>query len=322
MPDLTDIELIERETYYIVCNQSHFYKVGKNEGSILVRLKNGVCINEVSQQLGLSINELLNLLKSFEDRGMIQPQEDLHLLYFRFPLLSPDHILGRIADTIRRSKTFFCFLLFIANYVITLGITMLILSHREIFKYNIFQLNIYEILYSMLILFITLGIRELCHGLAYKYFGGYVGKLGILFVFFLPVIYCDIRGNRTQMTKVQKAITAFAGIYCNTILLSISSILFFIGIRSSYLIILLYINLITICVNLIPFIPFDGYHVLDTVFGIPDLYKKSFIGVSNVFRHCSREEKIIGFYGIANWIFIIVSLYVGVISISGILTKI
>jgi putative peptide zinc metalloprotease protein len=262
MADYSNIELLERDTCYIICNHSIYYRVGKEEGSLLVNLKNGLPLEEIAEQMAISVNDLKLILKSFEERGIINIlQNEKQSFFFRIPLFSPDAFLGSVVDQVRDNKyiAFFAFLL--SNFLILLGTSSFLAVWKEIFTTNILKLKIREYVLLFILFSLTIALHELAHGLACRYFGCTVGKMGLRLILLVPFAYCDINSIRISLDKKWQIITYLSGIYVHLFALSIASILFYTTVQLPVMAVFILLNLFNIVVNLIPFTRLDGYWI-------------------------------------------------------------
>jgi putative peptide zinc metalloprotease protein len=324
MVDYSNIELVERDNYYIICNHSIFYKLGKKEGSLLANLKNGFPLEDISEQMAISVNDLKLLLNVFEENGIIgAPQKEKEfILAVQFPLFSPDAFLSKVVDQARDNKYFVFFTFLLSNLLILLGTTSFLVDRKEIFNTNIFSLNASEYVQLSILFFFTKALHEFAHGLACKFYGCAVGNIGLRLILLAPSMYCDTSEIRFLPDKNRQIITCFAGLYVNLFILSITSLLYYIVIKSPVMSVVIIFNFIVIVANIIPFVRLDGYRILCFALGITNLYTKSLKGVLNIFHHCTLQEKFIAIYGAFNWCFIVISLYFGALFTANLLADV
>lgn len=187
------------------------------------------------------------------------------------------------------------------------GLLCFVCNLRSIFKLDSVTLPIgqYIILYVLMLLSVIL--HEFSHGITCKLFGGKVGTMGFILIFFSPAFYCDISGIRMINDKRKQIFTSFAGIYFNIFLVGLSAILYKI-IKSPFFASFLLLNLVMILSNIVPLIKLDGYWMLSFATGITNLYSKSIKGINLIWKGKSKKEKFIGWYGIFTIVFAGISI--------------
>lgn len=118
-------------------------------------------------------------------------------------------------------------------------------------------------------------IHELGHGLTCVHYGGECHELGVLFVAFCPLPYCDTTDSWLHESRWNRALVASAGIFVEAIIASVCCLLWSISVPG--VLSLLLLNLMVICsvntllVNGNPLLRYDGYYVVSDVFNYPNL---------------------------------------------------
>jgi multidrug efflux pump subunit AcrA (membrane-fusion protein)/Zn-dependent protease len=124
-------------------------------------------------------------------------------------------------------------------------------------------------------------LHELGHGLATYHYGGRVQEIGFtLFYYFSPMPYCDTSSTYLFTSRGQKVAVAMAGNAVTLTLLCLSLIvvglfqpsMFFFNAAHLHV----YIAMIALISNLVPFLKLDGYYALCDILGTPNLRERSF----------------------------------------------
>ncbi|MBS0225682.1 MAG: hypothetical protein JSS25_05000 [Proteobacteria bacterium] len=126
-------------------------------------------------------------------------------------------------------------------------------------------------------------LHEMAHAIACKHFGGKVEKIGLMLMYFQPVMYCDVSDSWRFREVGEKVTVAAAGIALQLILAALTAVVFlFFG--GSVLLIFATINLVLAVYNLFPFVKLDGYWILVHLLDEPQLQQKGLKSVDLKFR--------------------------------------
>lgn len=115
--------------------------------------------------------------------------------------------------------------------------------------------------------------HETGHAAACGYFGEKPGKIGLGIYLNFPVFYTDVSGI-WKLTRKQRMVVNFAGIYFQLIFLLPYIAAYFIT-ESTILKYLIYTINLNFIFTLNPFFKFDGYWIMSDLVGIPNLRAKS-----------------------------------------------
>jgi putative peptide zinc metalloprotease protein len=122
-------------------------------------------------------------------------------------------------------------------------------------------------------------LHELGHGLACRRFGGECHELGLLFVGFVPLLYCDVSDSWRFADRRQRMLVSAAGILTELLLAAVAGLLWSItrpGMLHMFLLnVMLICSLNTLLVNGNPLLRYDGYYVLSDALNIPNLAGRS-----------------------------------------------
>lgn len=137
----------------------------------------------------------------------------------------------------------------------------------------------------LLLNFLHIFIHESGHAIASKHFGLQIKRAGFRFFLGYPVFWVDTT-NAWTLKKNNRIIISMAGMVASFIATGIICLFFILIIpNTNYLILnqLVFINLMSIGVNLIPLVEFDGYYILIDLIDMPNLKTKSLKIVEKLF---------------------------------------
>jgi putative peptide zinc metalloprotease protein len=131
-------------------------------------------------------------------------------------------------------------------------------------------------------LWITLGLlisikllHELGHGMACVRFGGKCNEFGLILLFGMPSLYCDVTDSWRLPNRWQRMIIAAGGIYVELILATLACFVWIssdtIGFRGMAVQLMIVCSLMTLLLNANPLLRYDGYYILSDWIGIPNL---------------------------------------------------
>jgi putative peptide zinc metalloprotease protein len=118
-------------------------------------------------------------------------------------------------------------------------------------------------------------LHELGHALACRHFNRSCPEMGILLLFFLPCLYCDVSSSWTISNKWRRIVVSAAGVYVEMILTAICFWLWWYSqpgvLNSLSFNVLLVCGVGTLLLNGNPLMRYDGYYVLADAWEIPNL---------------------------------------------------
>ena len=118
-------------------------------------------------------------------------------------------------------------------------------------------------------------IHEFAHGLTCVHYGGECHELGVLFIVFFPLLYCDTTDSWLKQNRWQRAQVAGAGMFVELVIASVCCLLWVNSVpgllHSVFLNLMLVCSLNTLLVNGNPLLRYDGYYLLSDVLNMPNL---------------------------------------------------
>ena len=200
-----------------------------------------------------------------------------HYLFFRLPLCRPDAFLAR---TVPFVEIFFT-RGFIVLVLAILGVDLYLLS-REWYSFTDAMVRMFTpaaILYYAVALTFAKVVHELAHAYAARRYGVRVPTMGVAFLVLWPFLYTDTGETWKLHDRRKQLIIASAGMAAELALAVFSTFLWAIspeGAAKSVFFVLASTSwIMTLAINLSPFMRFDGYFVLSDLLDFPNLHERS-----------------------------------------------
>jgi putative peptide zinc metalloprotease protein len=205
-------------------------------------------------------------------------QQLLHgYLFFRVPLLRPDAFLARTVGLI---DVFFTrgFVLLVA---VLLGLDLYLLS-REWYAFTEAMgrmLNASAFLYYAVAVTFSKIVHELAHAYAARRYGVRVPTLGVAFLVLWPFLYTDTGETWKLGDRRKQLVIACAGMGAELVLAVFSTLLWALSpegaAKNVFFVLASTTWIMTLAINLSPFMRFDGYFVLSDLLDFPNLHERS-----------------------------------------------
>ena len=282
-----------------------FFRLGWAELEILKRWSLG-CAQRIAEQVSASTTLALDAqdverLRAFlrhnhllqcrddEDRGRLL--EALHsrktgwarwllknYLFVRVPLLRPDAFLQRTLPWVAPffSRTFL--LLTVAAGLLGLA---LVLRQWDTFTHTFLHFFTFQgAALAGLTLILAKVLHELGHAYTCKRYGARVATMGVALLVMWPVLYTDTSGAWRLARRRQRLAIGAAGMAAELALACWATLLWsFLQdgmLRSAVFTLASTTWILTLAVNLSPFMRFDGYFLLSDLLGVPNLQQRAF----------------------------------------------
>ncbi|MDP3516673.1 MAG: HlyD family efflux transporter periplasmic adaptor subunit [Pseudohongiella sp.] len=322
-----------------------FFRIGWREHEILARWhlgKSDVILKDIKEHslLDVSASHIDALLKFLSVHSLLQsrgPQAIARLkeqhdkaqkrditwliknyLFVRIPLVRPDQFLSKTLPYVRwmGSRQFLVFTLVCA----LLGVY---LAQRN---WNGFlsQFPYFFSLQGLILMGITLSIAKILHELGHaytcKHFGCRVPSMGVALLVMWPVLYTDATDSWRLTSRRQRLIISAAGMATELALAAFATLLWSFlpdgALRSSLFLLATTTWIVTLFINLNPFMRFDGYYLLSDLLGIPNLQDRAFaiarwrmrealfgFGDDVPEQFSSRTQTLLLIYSYGTWIY-------------------
>jgi len=261
------------------------------------------------------------------------------LMYKRFPLVDPDKFFNSVIPklTFFWTKGFFiasASCMAMAIYIILINWNQFNLGLFDLFSFSTMSFGNFVALW--LVIYTTIAIHELGHGLTCKYYGGEVHEIGFLLLFFQPCLYANVNDAWLFDKKWKQVMVTLAGGYIEFFIGSIFTFIWALTNPNTFVNILSFqvmaiCSVSTVLFNFNPLVKLDGYYLFSDFVEIPNLKENSgnyikYLVSKYIFRMTPdeqeeeefsvatpREKRILFFYGIASsfWVFGLLTGLVG-----------
>jgi putative peptide zinc metalloprotease protein len=200
-----------------------------------------------------------------------------HYLFFRIPLLRPDAFLAR---TVGLVEVFFT-RGFVLLVLVLLGLDLYLLS-REWYSFTEAMgrmLTPAAFLYYAIAVTFSKIIHELAHAYAARRYGVRVPTLGVAFLVLWPFLYTDTGETWKLGNRRKQLVIACAGMGAELVLAVFSTLLWALSpegaAKNVFFVLASTTWIMTLAINLSPFMRFDGYFVLSDLLDFPNLHERS-----------------------------------------------
>lgn len=197
-----------------------------------------------------------------------------NLLAWRVPLGDPDRLLGALLPLVRPLIGRLGFLLWLS--VAVAGLAFGAFSWPALTRDVVGQLTSPHSLLALWLLFPVIKLlHELGHGLMTKAFGGEVHDIGVMFLVFMPVPYCEASAAWAFRDPWRRVLVGAAGMMVEAVLAA-AALAVWINAEPGLVRLLAYNTIFiagvsTVVFNINPLLRFDGYYMLMDWLEIPNL---------------------------------------------------
>jgi putative peptide zinc metalloprotease protein len=208
------------------------------------------------------------------------------LLYVKVKAFDPTRLLDRLTALYRPFHSWSWVVLQLA--VIFLGVGLLS-ANRSFFSVDLLEFfHLESVIAIVLSLFILVTIHEFAHAVICRYYGGEVRAMGFLLLYFQPCFYTDLSDAWLFKEKSHRLAVTWAGPYFQVFVLALAVIVWRVTVIGTFVSDLARLTAIvcwiTLLFNLNPLIKLDGYYLLSDWTDIPNLRRKAFAYIGNVFQ--------------------------------------
>lgn len=199
-------------------------------------------------------------------------------LFFRIPLVHPDRFLTATFPLIKPvfSPIFRRILLLIA----AVGIYLVMRDWHTFAQTFQYLFSWQGIFYFTLALIVSKSLHELGHAYTCKRYGLSVPTMGIAFLVMWPFLYTDTTESWKLASKRQRMSIGFAGIFAELSLAAFATLLWSFlpegALRSAVFFIATASWVITLAININPFMRWDGYYLLSDLLNVQNLQPRAF----------------------------------------------
>jgi putative peptide zinc metalloprotease protein len=256
-------------------------------------------------------------LRAERSRRRRRPLFRGELLRMRWSVGDPDRLLDRTLPSLRwcfRPPFIAVSVALFAVYFLVLAATWGEFGTAVKSQYALSALTPSTVLIFWCATVVVIGIHELGHAYACKYFGGEVHEMGFMLVYFEPAFYCNVNDAWTFPELRARLWVTAAGSWIQFVVASLAAIVWWVTVPGTLIsevavAAMLIGGVTTILSNMNPLIPLDGYFALSDWLEIPNLRQRAFAYLSSTIkRHVfrldvarpevtEREHKVFLLYG-------------------------
>jgi putative peptide zinc metalloprotease protein len=201
-----------------------------------------------------------------------------HYLYFRIPLVRPAAFLERTQKRVEafyapQMLWFFAGLALLGLYLVSRQWDAFIASFQYFFSWQ-----------GVAAYAVGLSVVKVAHELGHAYtatrFGCRVPSMGVSFLVMFPVLYTDTTGAWRLTSRRKRLAIDCAGVAVELMIASIATLIWVMlpegTLRSTVFVLATSSWVMSLAINLNPFMRFDGYYVLADVLDVPNLQPRAF----------------------------------------------
>lgn len=202
------------------------------------------------------------------------------LLSLRLRGINPDPLLEFLRPVVRLLLS--VPMLLLAASVVMVAV-LLVVSHAEQFVERLPSLSTLVQPENWLLLAATVAVVKVLHELAHaavaKHLGAEVHELGILFLVFVPTLYCDVTDIWNLPSKWRRMAVSAAGMLMELLLASVATLVWWFTepglVNLLALDVMVVASVGTVLVNANPLMRYDGYYLLADLIETPNLWERS-----------------------------------------------
>ncbi len=227
-----------------------------------------------------------------EERAQISSSTLKNIFSIPLGTLNPDRFLTRTYPYLRWFFSPFFVALGLAAFLASLYLVVLNRDHISGQTTSLFMGGGMELLGAFLlwltIIFVII-VHELGHGYCVKHFGGKVDKMGFIFIFGLPCMFCNTSDSHLFPNWKHRAYVALAGTYTELYVAAIATAVWWatpadMVVNQLAYNIMLFASVSGIVFNYNPLIKMDGYFVLADSLDMPNLQEDAYEYLGYLFK--------------------------------------
>ena len=324
--------------------RDRFFQIGALEGEMLMRWSEGTCAGiarRVSAEtlyridaeaverfskflLRMSLTAEPGASKRFLEesrRPKISFWQFLlhHYLFFRIPLFRPDAFLTRTLPLVRK---LFLNRIFPAASAAAAVIALYLTSRQwDAFVHTFQHFFSWEgaLLAAMTLVFTKI-VHELGHAYTTKAFGCRIPSMGVAFMVMMPLLYTDTTSAWRLRRKRERLMVCAAGVSAELALGAWAALAWSFlpdgALRSAAFMLATTTWVMSLAVNMSPFMRFDGYYFLSDLLGVANLQPRAFALAKHKIRSTlfgfadpkpeelpAWLERVLVLYAVGTWIY-------------------
>ena len=343
-----------------------YYRFNREEHFVIEQLRRGVTLDELKEAHrkefdsgDLSNEEIGQFVSSLTSRNLLVMSHSnrdeilynaakkyrrnkllgklVSILFIKIPLYDPDKLFDRLIKYLRFVWTGKFLLFYLILLAVAAGLVINRWSDIVSMTYTQF-FTLYNIPILFLALWVVKALHEFGHGLACKNYGGEVHEMGLLFLVFMPMLYCNITDSWTFPSKAHRLLVTSGGILTELLLAALATVVWYYTEQPGFVHafaynVMIVCSISTVMFNAMPLMRFDGYYMMMDIVEIPNLRQRASMYMRNVFiryilggepNEMPEEHRfkfVFPLYAISAFIYRWFIVFVIVISIYGILKQ-
>ena len=315
------------------------YVVGESIHQILLHMDGKHTLGQLSEISGkYSEEQMETLMEKFKQMGFLDGENEKgqglrKIIKFKVTLADGNQFIH--ADS-WLTKLFYIMIVYLSLPFFIAGILVFHWKFPQFQPMSILTLNTITVIDSIILFFVLGAFHELAHAIVARRFDIPVPELGLMLYFFIPCAYTNLTYVGIIKSKKKRMLSLSAGVFSNFLIAGISLLVAAetTGRVHIFFLEMVFVNIVFVISNLMVFLEFDGYYLLEVLLDETRLREKSMemiqqgivsriqglrfhrnTRVVRYTRKISEEENIL-FY----WIFGILSIiYIPVIMMLNIL---
>ncbi|MDR2839307.1 MAG: HlyD family efflux transporter periplasmic adaptor subunit [Azonexus sp.] len=201
-----------------------------------------------------------------------------HYLFFRLPLVRPAAALARLAPWLGWIFTAWTASVVLGLSVIGLGLTIRQWdSFAATFAQSLSPAGFFSYLVALAV---TKSVHELGHALTATRYGVRVAHMGVAFLVMWPMLYTDTTESWRLADRRQRLAIASAGFVSELALAGLATLAWHLvgdgPLKEALFFLATTAWVISLMLNVSPFMRFDGYFVLSDALDVPNLHERAF----------------------------------------------
>lgn len=200
-----------------------------------------------------------------------------HYLFFRIPLVRPDRFLDATLPWMRRIVQPWFFILLGA--IMAADLVLVTRQWESFHRTFLYFFNLEGLIYYGVAAAFSKVVHELAHAYTAKHYGVRVPTMGVAFLVMWPMLYTDTSEAWKLTNARDRFRVAAAGIAAELVLAILATLLWSVAaegpLKSVFFLLATTTWVITLAINLSPFMRFDGYFLLSDALDIPNLHERS-----------------------------------------------
>jgi putative peptide zinc metalloprotease protein len=197
------------------------------------------------------------------------------LLKIKVPLSNPNRLLDEMGLL---TKLYRVLLNRLSVFLAVLNIMgLLMLGRKAIDSLASLHFSPWIVVFYLVAILLIGFCHEASHSIVAKSYGVNVPAVGMMLFYLHPSFYADVSGIRLIRSQAAKINVLCAGVMANNLLVSLSLFLYFLlpEPARTYASCFVWMNVMIVFINLIPFVEYDGYYILQELLNEPDLASRA-----------------------------------------------